>query len=87
MTLRRFVFGLLLTAGIVAAWSVWSEAGWGTVVLRLVVTAIVLQVGYVASVAWLALREARSREAGARDVRKRTERGARVGTPRDEVGS
>jgi exopolysaccharide production repressor protein len=46
MTLPKFVFGMAMVIAVVALWSYMDAAGWGTILLRAVICAVVLQVGY-----------------------------------------
>lgn len=46
MTLPKFLFGMVLVLAIVAGWSAHDGASTGTVVLRLLLGALILQVGY-----------------------------------------
>lgn len=56
MRLTTFVFGMLVATGMVVAWSLWSGSGVGVTLLRITVCFVLLQVGYAATVAVLALR-------------------------------
>lgn len=46
MSLPKFVIGMVFAIAIVAVWSYFDSASIGTVLLRLVACAVILQVGY-----------------------------------------
>lgn len=46
MTLPKFIFGMLLVAAAVAIWSIVDGAAMGTIVSRVIICAVVLQLGY-----------------------------------------
>jgi len=56
MTLPKFVFGMAMVIVVVALWSYLDAAGWGTILLRAVICAVVLQVGYFLVVVAMVLR-------------------------------
>ena len=56
MTLTRFIFGLVIVTGTVAAWSAWSGADGWTFAARIAVWLVLMQIGYVAFVLWTAYR-------------------------------
>ncbi|MDR7223835.1 exopolysaccharide production repressor exox [Aminobacter aminovorans] len=56
MTLPKFVFGMAMVIAVVALWSYMDAAGWGTILLRAVICAVVLQVGYFLVVLAMVLR-------------------------------
>jgi len=57
VTLPKFIFGMVLVAAAVAGWSVIDQASFGTILLRIVICAIVLQVGYFLFVLVMVMRE------------------------------
>lgn len=57
MTLPKFVLGLAIVIAVVTLWSVMDSAGWGTVLLRAVISAVILQVGYFVFVLVMVARE------------------------------
>lgn len=57
MTLPKFVLGLAIVIAIVALWSGLDSASWGTVLLRAVLCAVILQVGYFIVVLLMVARE------------------------------
>ena len=50
MTLPKFILGLVIVIAIVSLWSYVDAAGWGTILLRAVICAVILQVGYFLAV-------------------------------------
>lgn len=56
MTLPKFVFGMVMVIAAVALWSYLDAAGWGTILLRVLVCAVILQVGYFLVVLAMVLR-------------------------------
>ncbi|MBT1158853.1 exopolysaccharide production repressor exox [Aminobacter anthyllidis] len=58
MTLPKFVFGMAMVIAVVALWSYLDAAGWGTILLRVLICAVVLQVGYFLVVLAMVLRAA-----------------------------
>lgn len=46
MTLPKFVLGMVIVIVIVSIWSYLDAASWGTILLRGVICAVILQVGY-----------------------------------------
>jgi exopolysaccharide production repressor protein len=56
MTLPKFVFGMAMVIAVVAFWSYMDAAGWGTILLRAAICALVLQVGYFLVVVAMVLR-------------------------------
>ena len=58
MTLMRFILGLAAVTATVAAWSAWSGADGWTFAIRIVVSLVLVQLGYVAIVLWTAYRAA-----------------------------
>ncbi|MCX8572949.1 MULTISPECIES: exopolysaccharide production repressor protein [Hyphomicrobiales] len=57
MTLPKFVLGLAIVIAVVTLWSVLDSASWGTVLLRAVLCAVILQVGYFVVVLLMVARE------------------------------
>jgi exopolysaccharide production repressor protein len=57
MSVQKFIVGMLLVVAVVAVWSLVDGAPWGTIVLRAIASAIVLQVGYFVVVLALIGRE------------------------------
>jgi len=58
MPIGRFIAGLIFTLVVVALWSWQDGAGAGTIVLRLVAAAFIVQFGYFVGIYILARREA-----------------------------
>ena len=56
MTVLRFIFGLTVVTVTVAAWSAWSGVDGWTFAMRIVVSLVLVQLGYVAHVLWSAYR-------------------------------
>jgi len=46
MSAPKFAIGMLFVVAIVAVWSILDAAPWSAVLLRVVIVAVVLQVGY-----------------------------------------
>jgi exopolysaccharide production repressor protein len=57
MSVQKFIFGMLLVVAVVTAWSLIDGASWGTIALRMIASAILLQVGYFLVVLVLVGRE------------------------------
>ncbi|MEJ6782832.1 exopolysaccharide production repressor protein [Aminobacter sp. Piv2-1] len=68
MTLPKFVFGMVIVIIIVSIWSYLDAASWGTILLRGVICAVILQVGYFLVVLAMVLRSepkpAQAKDAG-----------------------
>lgn len=58
MTLPKFILGLVIVIAIVALWSYLDAASWGMILLRIVICAVILQVGYFLAVLAMVLRSA-----------------------------
>ena len=58
MTLPKFVFGMVIVIIIVSIWSYLDAASWGMILLRGVICAVILQVGYFLVVLAMVLRGA-----------------------------
>lgn len=58
MTLPKFILGLAIVIAIVALWSYLDAASWGTILLRIVICAVILQVGYFLVILAMVLRGA-----------------------------
>ncbi|KQU71562.1 exopolysaccharide production repressor protein [Aminobacter aganoensis] len=56
MTLPKFVFGMAMVIAIVALWSYLDAASWGTILLRVLACAVILQVGYFLVILAMVLR-------------------------------
>ncbi|CAI2933458.1 exopolysaccharide production repressor protein [Aminobacter niigataensis] len=56
MTLPKFVFGMAMVIAAVALWSYLDAAGWGTILLRVLACAVILQVGYFLVILAMVLR-------------------------------
>lgn len=56
MTLPKFVLGMAIVFAIVTLWSFVDSAGWGTILLRIIFCAAILQVGYFLAVLAMVLR-------------------------------
>lgn len=66
MTAPKFAIGMLFVLAVVAAWSLADSAPWTTILLRVVICAVVLQVGYFLIVLGMVANERKSaRKAGA----------------------
>lgn len=59
MSAPKFAIGMLFVVIVVATWSVLDQAPWTTVLLRAVICAVVLQVGYFLIVMAMVARERR----------------------------
>jgi exopolysaccharide production repressor protein len=46
MSAAKFVVGMLFVVAVVTAWSILDAASWGTIALRAIICAAVLQLGY-----------------------------------------
>jgi exopolysaccharide production repressor protein len=57
MSVPKFAIGMLFVITVVAAWSVLDSAPWTTVLLRAVICAVILQVGYFLVVLGMVARE------------------------------
>lgn len=57
MSAAKFVVGMLFVVAIVTVWSILDAASWGTIALRAIICAAVLQVGYFLIVLVLVGRE------------------------------
>jgi exopolysaccharide production repressor protein len=72
MTLPKFVLGMILVIAAVAIWSAFDSASAGMVLLRAVICAVVLQIGYflyvLASVALQSRKAPNAQGDAARDV-------------------
>jgi len=64
MTLPKFIIGMIFVVAAVAVWSLLDSATWGVVLLRAVVCAVVLQIGYFLVVLTMVARESRKSMAG-----------------------
>lgn len=56
MTLPKFLLGMAIVIAIVALWSYLDAASWGTIFLRVVICAVILQVGYFLVILAMVLR-------------------------------
>jgi len=57
MSAAKFVVGMLFVVVIVTVWSILDAASWGTIALRALICAVVLQLGYFGIVLVLVGRE------------------------------
>lgn len=58
MTLPKFILGLVIVIATVSLWSYFDAASWGTILLRAVICAVILQIGYFLAVLAMVLRSA-----------------------------
>ncbi|WP_269930286.1 exopolysaccharide production repressor protein [Aminobacter sp. HY435] len=59
MTLPKFILGLAIVIAIVFLWSYFDAASWGTILLRVVICAVILQIGYFLAVVAMVTRAPR----------------------------
>ena len=57
MSAAKFIIGMLAVVAIVTIWSVFDAAPWGTIALRAIASAVILQIGYFLVVLFLVGRE------------------------------
>jgi exopolysaccharide production repressor protein len=57
MSAPKFIIGMLMVVAIVTVWSLLDAAPWGTVLLRAIAAAVILQVGYFLIVLFLVGRQ------------------------------
>lgn len=58
MTLPKFILGLAIVIVIVALWSYLDAASWSMIFLRIVICAVILQVGYFLAILAMVARSA-----------------------------
>ncbi|PWK68094.1 exopolysaccharide production repressor protein [Aminobacter sp. AP02] len=80
MTLPKFILGLVIVIAIVALWSYLDAASWGVILLRIVICAVILQVGYFLAVVAMVLRSAPKNAGNHNSAQAPAENGAAVPT-------
>lgn len=56
MTLPKFILGLAIVIATVSLWSYFDAASWGMILLRAVICAVILQVGYFLAILAMVMR-------------------------------
>jgi exopolysaccharide production repressor protein len=79
MSAPKFAIGMLFVLAVVAVWSLMDSASWTTVLLRVVIGAVVLQVGYFLIVLAMVAKERKPARKAAADKPADPERPGKVG--------